>query len=176
VADAYNLTDGTTGMNNLNLFTASLGSIEKLIYFISAVMLSAAAFVVFGQAVYQFYNHIIIGEIAQAVIRLLENILLALMMAELLHTLMVSIQAKGLIPEPFLIVALVAAVRRILAISVEGSHFIDTNMEKFSLLLIEIGVLAAFILILVISIYILRKRQPLTDKGKTDRTNSALDE
>ena len=145
-----------SNMSSSNVIIKNLGGVEKLIYLISAVMLSTAAFAVFGYALYEFVHHLLTLDILQAVISLLENILLALMLAELLHTLMVSIQAKGLIPEPFLIVALVAAVRRILAISVEGSHLIDTDPAKFNLVLIEIGVLAGFILILVVSIHILK--------------------
>lgn len=146
-------------MDSVKFFTAGLSRIENLIYLISAILLSAAAFLVFGQGLYEFYVHIAGGEISQAVISLLEDILLALMLAELLHTLKVSVESKGLVPEPFLIVALVAAVRRILAISVEGTHLLGTNSEKFRLVMVEVGVLAGFILIVVISIYFLRKKR-----------------
>jgi len=136
----------------------NLRRIEKMIYLISAGMLSTAVVVVFGQAVYEFYHFLVQNLISEAVIGLLESVLLALMLVELLHTLMVSIKSEGLLPEPFLIVALVAAVRRILAISVEGSHLIDTNPDRFKLVLLEISVLTGLILILVISIHILRKK------------------
>ena len=140
------------------LVRSSLHRVEKVIYLISAVMLSLAVFVVFGQAIYEFYHLLMEGFVAGAIIGLLENILLALMLVELLHTLMVSLESKGLLPEPFLVVALVAAVRRVLAVSVEGAKLIETDLEKFNLVLLEIGVLGGLILILVISIYILRKR------------------
>lgn len=147
---------------------ASLGRVEKTIYLISAVLLSVAAFVVFGQAVYEFYHHLVQGSVVGGVIGLLESILLALMLVELLHTLRVSLESKGLLPEPFLIVALVAAVRRILAVSVEGAQLIETDPARFNLVLLEIGVLAGLVLILVVSIYILRKKNhgPSPDKAE----------
>ena len=136
---------------------ANLRRVEQTIYLVCAGMLSVAAFVVFGEAIYDFITHLIHGSVAEAVVGLLENILLALMLVELLHTLTVSIECKGLRPEPFLIVALVAAVRRILAISVEGAHLIETDLERFNLVMLEIGILAGLILILVVSIYIMRR-------------------
>ena len=146
-------------MEKKDFTRATLRRIEKAIYLISAVMITLAAFVVFGQAVYEFYHYLISGSVSGAIIGLLENILLALMLVELLHTLMVSIENRSLLPEPFLMVALVAGIRRILAISVEGAKLIETDPEKFCLVLIEIGVLTGMILVLVISIYLLRKRR-----------------
>lgn len=138
-------------------FTKVLGQIEVAIYIVASLLLSAAAFIVFGYAVVEFYNAAVHTSMITGVIKLLENLLLALMLVELLYTVIVSIETRSLMAEPFLVVGLVAAVRRILTISVEGAHLMESDLERFSWVLYEIGLLAVLILILVVSIYILRK-------------------
>jgi uncharacterized membrane protein (DUF373 family) len=59
------------------------------------------------------------------VVDLLDRILLILMIAEILYTVQVSFREHTLSPEPFLIVGLIAATRRILVITAEFSDLID---------------------------------------------------
>jgi len=55
--------------------------------------------------------------------------------------------------EPFLIVGLIAAIRRILIISVETAYY----QEKINTYMLEISVLSVMILIFVVSIVLLKK-------------------
>jgi hypothetical protein len=59
--------------------------------------------------------------------------------------------------EPFLIVALIASVRRILILTPEAAEFIKTDQSAFRNAMIELGLLTFLILVVVISIAILRK-------------------
>jgi hypothetical protein len=79
------------------------------------------------------------------------------MVVELLYTVTVSIRTRSLSAEPFLIVGLVAAVRRVLTLSVEAANIMQTDLELFKLAMIEIGLLVLSILVLVIAIHILRR-------------------
>ncbi len=141
----------------MEVITRWLERAEALIYVMAGVLLGLAALVILGHTLVVFVAHVLDGEILKGIIELLEQLLLALMSVELLYTVMVSLRTRSLSAEPFLIVGLVAAVRRVLTISVEAAHFFTTDLEKFRLALYEIGLLAVTILILVVSIYVLRK-------------------
>lgn len=139
---------------------AILERVEGYIYVLAGILLSVAATVILGHAVYLFITHIMAGDFSSAVIDLLEELLLGLMAAELLYTVTVSLRTRSLSAEPFLIVGLVAAVRRILTISVEAAHLFAKDPDLFRLALYEIGLLVMAVLILVVSIYILRRARP----------------
>ena len=140
---------------------------EVAIYIVASALLSISAFIVFGSAVVEFYETAMHSSIVAGVIKLLENLLLALMLVELLYTVIVSIETRSLLAEPFLVVGLVAAIRRILTISVEGAKLFEVDLERFKRVLYEIGLLSLLILILVISIFILRKSGHLKQSFRT---------
>ena len=130
---------------------------EGVIYTIAGVLLALAALVIFGHAIYAFVQHLAEGAFSLAIIKLLEELLLALMAVELLYTVTDSIRTRSLSAEPFLVVGLVAAVRRILTISVEAANWMQTDPERFRMALWEIGLLTGAVLVLVVSIHILRR-------------------
>jgi phosphate-starvation-inducible protein E len=55
------------------------------------------------------------------VVALLDRILLILMIVEILYTVQVSVREHSLVPEPFLLVGLIATVRRLLVLTAEVS-------------------------------------------------------
>jgi uncharacterized membrane protein (DUF373 family) len=92
------------------------------------------------------------------VINLLDRTLLVLMLVELLYTVQVSFRAHALLPEPFLIVGLIAATRRILVVTAEFSVAgKDGNPEHFRNGMLEIALLTLMILALVGSLLMLRR-------------------
>jgi uncharacterized membrane protein (DUF373 family) len=56
--------------------------------------------------------------IAEAIFDIAENGLLALILAELVHTLLVSLGGGHLTPEPFLVIAIIAILRKMLLVTV----------------------------------------------------------
>lgn len=94
----------------------------------------------------------------QAIVQLLDRILLAMMIVELLYTVKVSFRDHLLVPEPFLLVALIAAIRRILVITAEFGAQTPASEEKFRHVMTELGLLTVLILVLVGSAVILRRR------------------
>ena len=97
------------------------------------------------------------GHIMQGVIEVVDRVLLALMVAEILYTVVVSFQSHSLKPEPFLIVGLIAAVRRVLLISLEAAHMTGVQHEKFLDYMLEMSILGVLIVIFVLAILFLRK-------------------
>ena len=59
------------------------------------------------------------GTIATQTLRVLNELLVVLMLVEILHTVRISIRSHVLVTEPFLVVGLIASIRRILVISLE---------------------------------------------------------
>lgn len=98
------------------------------------------------------------GAPLQAVIGLLDRTLLVLMLVELLYTVRVSFRQHALLPEPFLIVGLIAATRRILVVTAEFSVKGEEQSVRFREGMIEIGLLTIMVVALVASLLMLRVR------------------
>jgi hypothetical protein len=64
-------------------------------------------------------THLPIGPFATQTLRVLNELLIVLMLVEILHTVRISIRSHVLVTEPFLVVGLIASIRRVLVISLE---------------------------------------------------------
>lgn len=89
------------------------------------------------------------------IVEILDRVLLLLMVIEIMYTVRVSFREHSLKPQPFLIVGLIAAIRRIMVISVESAYLPD----KFDMHMIEIGILGVLILIFVVCVFMLARRE-----------------
>jgi uncharacterized membrane protein (DUF373 family) len=88
-------------------------------------------------------------------IELLDRILLILLFIELLYTVQVSFREHALVSEPFLLVGLISAIRRVLVLTAEFGEFREKiGAQEF---VIELSVLTALIVALVASLIFLRK-------------------
>jgi uncharacterized membrane protein (DUF373 family) len=100
---------------------------------------------------------------ANPVFVVIERLLVVLMLIEILHTVQVSVRSGTLTGEPFLVVGLIASIRRILVITLESSQAAqhgdvpDGGERLFRASMIEMGVLCVLIPVLVGSIYMLRR-------------------
>jgi len=133
--------------------------LEKAIYIIAGGLLVFAAFSMLGKAIWEFIPSLLNKSIRETALSLLDDLLLVLMLVELLHTIIVSLKTHIIKTEPFLAVGLIAAVRRILIITVEASHLADLTDVVFQRTMIEISILTVTILVLVVSIFLVRKRE-----------------
>ena len=134
-----------------------LSSVEIIIYLFIGLLLIASAMFLVGSTAYSFIVSMSHGDVLQNTIHVLDRLLLSLMILEILHTIRVSIQEHQLLCEPFLIVGLIASVRRILVLSVEAAYLSEMTPEVFRHAMVETGILSVLILILVISIILIRK-------------------
>jgi uncharacterized membrane protein (DUF373 family) len=148
-------------------FDYYLGKTEIVIYTVLAVMLAIAAFVTIataGQILWIGLNH---WTVADQTLKVLNQLLIVLMMVEILHTVRISIRSHILVMEPFLIVGLIASIRRILVITLEastltkdGAWATESSSGIFHSSMIELGLLGLLVLVLVVSIAILRRYAP----------------
>jgi len=131
----------------------SLSFVEDVIYVIVALLLTASAILLIYNEFISFPEFFKAANKVQIIIEIISKTLLLVMVLEILYTVRITIKEHVLCSEPFLIVGLIAAIRRILIISVETAYF----QEKISMYMLEIGVLSGMILVFVVSIVLLKK-------------------
>ena len=134
--------------------------IEDITYIGLGVLLAAGALILLGAAAWFLYNSIFSGEIRENIVDLLDQILLILMVLEILYTVQVSFREHTLSPEPFLVVGLIAAVRRVLIITAEFSKPEEVLEAAFRNAMMELGLLTVLILSLVLSLQLLKRQSP----------------
>ena len=74
-----------------------------------------------------------IYSILAVLLRVLDQLLVVLMLVEILHTVRISIRSHILVTEPFLVVGLIASIRRILVITLEAATSSFRRSRSFSL-------------------------------------------
>src|SRR4030088_3150816 len=149
------------------LFDNCLRKAEIVIYSVLALLLAVTAFVTIataGQILWIGLSH---WTVAAQTLRVLNQLLIVLMLVEILHTVRISIRSHVLVTEPFLVVGLIASIRRILVISLEmatltkEATWSNDGASVFRSSMIELGLLGALVFVLVLSIVLLR-RNPTT--------------
>lgn len=90
-----------------------------------------------------FYADVDRTSIETAGVNLLDRVLLVLILIEIVHTVVLSLRAHHLMAKPFIIVGLVAVIRRLLVV-LSGTGTVPT--AQFALLIAMIGVLVAALL------------------------------
>ena len=80
------------------------------------------------------------------------------MVVEILYTVQVSLREHALVPEPFLVVGLIAGIRRILVLTAEFADMIEEGGDVFRNGMIELGLLTRLVLGLVGALALLRRR------------------
>lgn len=131
--------------------------LEDGIYLLTAALLAATAVVLLVKTGRTLFASLTTGPVLQEALRALDSLLLVLMIVELLHTIRLFIVEHALVPEPFLIVALIAGVRRMLILTTEASQYIQSKPEQFRMAMIEMGLLVVSFIIIAGAILILRQ-------------------
>ncbi len=94
----------------------------------------------------------------QTTLAVLDRVLLITILVELLITIEVIVQERRLVAEPFLLIGVVAVVRRILLVTAEAGQNLD-DPERFLNLVTELGVLTALVISLAAALYVTRRTQ-----------------
>ncbi len=126
--------------------------VDIAFHVIAALLLLAAC----GFMLYHAFLNII-DPSHQAVIRIINDVLLALIILELLWTILRFLKKQRFILAPFLAIGIIAAIRRILLIEAETSLMEHVPQEK----LYEIGLSGLIVLILMIAYYLSVKAQQI---------------
>jgi len=89
---------------------------------------------------------------------LLDQVLLVLLVVELLYTVQVSFRERGLVTEPFLVVALISVIRRVLVLTAQLPELAQANESSFRHAGIELVLLTLMIVVLVGSLIFLQRQ------------------
>ena len=135
--------------------TALLAAAERAVYFLAAVALITAAAGLFVVLVIDVLASDT-GDVTATIVTVLERMLLVFILLELAHSVHVVLRERTLVAEPFLVIGLIAVVRRILIITAEGERLTG---EAFRNLMLELGVLTALVVALAGALYFLRPHQ-----------------
>lgn len=134
---------------------------EALLYIVVAILLAAGAVAALAGACGAMYHGLRDGKVLTEAFIILEQLLLVLIFVEVLHTVRISIRSQSLSMEPFLIVGMIASVRRVLVITMRAAQLMDEKQsdsaELFRNSMIELGLLGFLILVFVASIFTLRR-------------------
>jgi uncharacterized membrane protein (DUF373 family) len=131
--------------------------VEDVVYIGLGLLLAASAVALLINGFSSFVQVVRDASFPNGVISLLDRMLLILLIVELLYTVQVSIRAHAIVPQPFLLVGLIACIRRVLVITAEFGHIPQLPPETLQRFLYELGVLTFLILALVLSLILLRK-------------------
>jgi len=142
----------------------SFALVEDVVYIGLGLLLAASAIGLMIHGAITVFQSLSSGTVAQNIIGLLDSILLVLLVVELLYTVQVSLREHSLVPEPFLLVGVIAAIRRVLVLTAAVSHAPPATADMFQRTMYELVVLTILVLVLVISLMLLRKTHIVSDQ------------
>jgi uncharacterized membrane protein (DUF373 family) len=142
-----------------NWVAKAFGLIEDVVYVGLGVLLAGCALTLLASGGLAFWHYLLAGSLAENIVQLLDRLLLILLVIEVMYTVQVSFREHSLAPEPFLIVGLIAVVRRLLVLTAELPRILEkADPAMFRQVSIELAVLALMIVALVASLVLLRRR------------------
>lgn len=133
--------------------TSIFDNAVKFIYYGAALALFLTVGLLFYSAVEGMLRVAEQGVLETALL-VLDRVLLIFIFVELLHTIRVVIQENEIIAEPFLLVGIIAVVRRILLVTAEAEQVVGT--PEFQDLVLELGVLTVLVIALAFALYLIR--------------------
>jgi phosphate starvation-inducible membrane PsiE len=143
-----------------------LGRSESVVLVLIGAALVLVAVLLLYSSMYDLYQavHGGPGEIESQSIDILNTVLLVMMTMEIVYTVAISLESHTLNAEPFLLIGVIAGIRRMLVITATSTDA-EANPARFHNTLVELGLLAATVVALAVAIWILRYSQHKFVKG-----------
>jgi len=117
---------------------------QDLVSLIVGVLLVILAAVVLVLGIVDFFRDVLSGPVENAVVVLLNRVLLVLILVEIMHTVVLSLRAHHLVTQPLLAVGLVAVIRKILFVL---SSEATASTTELALLIAMIAVFVAALIL-----------------------------
>jgi uncharacterized membrane protein (DUF373 family) len=135
-----------------------LEMVEDVIYAIIALFLIGSGVLLLFGAGLDIVKNFDVNNIHPLIVRVLDETLLVFMVVELLHTVRITLRDHTLAAEPFLIVGLIAGVRRILILTASS----DTlhSGPDFVVYWVQLLLLIVLVVAMVIALFIWRRAAP----------------
>lgn len=127
---------------------------ERGAYYGVALFLLVTIMMVFASAAISLADVVELGPLETA-LEVLDKVLLIFIFAELLGTISTIVREREVTAEPFLLIGLIAVVRRILAVTASIEQNLGT--PRFDDLILELGVLTVLVLALAGALFFARR-------------------
>ena len=130
--------------------------LEAALYIAVGILLAAVAVAVLLGAGVLLSRGVANRDMAGYGLQVLDQLLFVLVLVEILHTVRISIRAQEIFIEPFLIVGLIASIRRVLVITMQAAKLTEEGHGSadaaiaFRNFMIELGLLGVLVLVLVV--------------------------
>jgi len=156
-ADVHNLSDVAAGEESpgnvrplpgapaVRRWIAALEHAQDVITVTAGVLLIALAVVLLVSGIVDFVSAAGNG-ISGAAENLLDRVLLVLILVEIVHTVVLSLRAHRLVAQPFIVVGLIAVIRRILLVLTPGSGA-SLSTAELALLIAMVAVFVAGLIV-----------------------------
>ncbi len=131
-----------------------LAVLERVVYYGVAAALVIAIGILFVSVAMSMLQVVEVGPLETA-LAVLDRVLLISIFVELLTTVEILVREREITAEPFLLIGLIAVVRRILLATAEIEQAVGT--EAFQDRLIELVVLTGLVVALTIALYLSRR-------------------
>jgi uncharacterized membrane protein (DUF373 family) len=145
--------------------TRGLSLVEDVVYVGLGVVLTIVALALLVTVLKSIGVAVWRVTLSDDIVRILDQILLILLIVELLYTVQVSFREHGLLAEPFLVVALIAVIRRVLVLTAEFSKLPMEGETVFRHATIELGLLTVMMIVLVGSFITLQRHARARSEG-----------
>jgi len=140
---------------------------ERIILALIAVVLVALSVALLFHQTVAMVQAVIDGTIRDAAIDILDGVLLVMMTMEIVYTVTLSLQSHKLVAEPFLVIGIIAAIRRTLVITAESTRLETSNPAAFQGTLLELALLAVIVGVMAFAISMIRKTEALVPEDET---------
>lgn len=140
----------------LDKMQSVLDRAETVFYLVVAVFLLVAGALVIGGTVADLVSKLGEEPLLSVALNLVEESLLLVIVGELLFTLRLVLTGGVLSGEPFLLIGLVATVRRVVVVTAEVESYPDGGRELTNFLL-ELALLASLTIAFAVALYLLRR-------------------
>src|ERR1700722_9695800 len=160
----------------------SLSMVEVALYAAVGLILSLTALFALFTACQALWQGLSAEASAKTVVEVIDRLLVVFMLVEILHTVRISIRSHTLVTEPFLVVGLIATIRRILVITLDAANLTSAanwpndGQAKLRASMVELALLGGTVMVLVVSIYILRKSRSPYEEEETERAEGRRSE
>jgi len=129
---------------------------ERVVYYGAAFALLVTVGMLFVSVGANLLAVFEVGPLETA-LTILNRVLLIFIFVELLNTIQIFVRENEIVAGPFLLIGLIAVVRRILLLTAQAEQTLGT--QEFQNLVIELGVLTALVISLSAALYFTRRME-----------------
>src|SRR4051812_24275825 len=138
---------------------------ERVVLALIAIVLVVLAVLLLMSNIVGMVQSLMDGSMSDKAIEILDGVLLVMMTMEIVYTVTLSLQSHKLVAEPFLVIGIIAAIRRTLVITAEGTKF-ETDpkyitdpayTQVFRSMLLELALLAVIVGVMAAAIWMIRR-------------------